>query len=124
MLNQSASIDSLFRALADPTRRAIVDQLSRNQASVSDIAKPLKMSLAAVVQHIQVLEECGVIRTHKTGRVRTCQVEPRSFAVVEQWLASRRNMWESHFDRLGTVLADGRERGTADHLDGLAREIR
>jgi DNA-binding transcriptional ArsR family regulator len=106
MLNQQASVDSVFRALADPTRRAIVNQLSRRQASVSDIAKPLSMSLAAVVQHIQVLEECGVIRTQKTGRVRTCQVEPRSLAMVEQWLAARRSVWESAFDRLGAVLQE------------------
>ena len=104
MLNQQASVDSVFRALADPTRRAIINQLSGRQASVSELAKPLSMSLAAVVQHIQVLEECGVIRTQKAGRVRTCQVEPGSLALVEQWLAGCRNMWESHFDRLGAVL--------------------
>jgi DNA-binding transcriptional ArsR family regulator len=106
MVNHQASVDSVFRALGDPTRRAIVNQLSRRQASVSEIAKPLGISLAAVVQHIQLLEECGVIRTQKTGRVRTCQVEPRSLAVVEQWLAARRNMWEGHFDRLGAVLEE------------------
>jgi DNA-binding transcriptional ArsR family regulator len=111
MLNQQASVDSVFRALADPTRRAIVNQLSRTQASVSDIAKPLRMSLAAVVQHIQVLEECGVIRTQKTGRVRTCQVAPRSLAMVEQWLAARRNMWESRFDRLAEVLEQQKSAG-------------
>jgi DNA-binding transcriptional ArsR family regulator len=111
MLNQLASVNSVFRALADPTRRTIVDQLSRGQASVSDIALPLKISLAAVVQHIQVLEQCGVIRTQKTGRIRTCQVEPQSLAVVEQWLAVRRNLWESRFDRLGAVLEEQRLAG-------------
>ena len=70
MLNQETSVDRIFRVLADPTRRAIIDHLSRGRASVSDLAKPLDMSLAAVVQHIQALEECGVVRTEKVGRVR------------------------------------------------------
>ncbi|HEX3848771.1 MAG TPA: metalloregulator ArsR/SmtB family transcription factor [Steroidobacteraceae bacterium] len=91
MQSYQASVESVFRALADPMRRAIVKQLSRKQASVSTVAKPLGISLAAVVQHIQVLEECGVISTHKEGRVRMCQVEPRALVVAEQWLSARRN---------------------------------
>ena len=105
MVNRHSSVDSVFHALADPTRRAIVYQLSRGEASVSDVAKPLAMSLAAVVQQIQLLEECGVIRTQKIGRVRVCRVEPHSLALVEQWLSARRSMWEGHLDRLGAVLA-------------------
>ena len=106
MVNHQPSVDRVFHALADPTRRAIVTQLSLRQATVSEIAKPLAMSLAAVVQHIQLLEQCGVIRTEKTGRVRTCRVESQALAVVEQWLSARRSAWESHFDRLGAVLEE------------------
>src|SRR5580692_2911648 len=100
MLNSQTSIDSAFRALADPTRRAIVSRLSQGQASVSDLAKPLLMSMAAVVQHIQLLEQCGVIQTHKTGRVRTCRIQPQALSLVEGWLSERRASWERYFDRL------------------------
>jgi DNA-binding transcriptional ArsR family regulator len=106
MLNYNSPLDQVFRVLADPTRRAIIDQLSRGQASVSDIARPLDMSLAAVVQHIQLLEESGVIRTQKIGRVRTCRIEPQALGQVEQWVAERRAMWEQHFDRLGALLEE------------------
>jgi DNA-binding transcriptional ArsR family regulator len=106
MLNHHPSVDNVFHALADPTRRAIVSHLSRSQASVSELARPLGISLAAVVQHIQLLEECGVVRTRKTGRVRTCSIEPRSLALVEQWLSTRRSLWESRLDRLGEVLEE------------------
>lgn len=106
MLNQSPALDQLFRMLADPTRRAILDRLSRGEASVGDLAKPLDMSLAAVVQHVQALEESGMIRTHKIGRVRTCRIESAALAQVERWLSERRAMWERHFDLLGAVLAE------------------
>ncbi len=76
---------------------------------MSDIAKPLRMSLAAVVQHIQLLEECGVIQTQKTGRIRTCRIEPQALGRVERWLSDRRAMWERHLDRLGAVLKEGQE---------------
>jgi DNA-binding transcriptional ArsR family regulator len=108
MLNSQSSLDRAFRALADPTRRAIVDRLSRSQASVSEIAKPLSMSLVAVVQHIQRLEECGLIQTQKIGRIRTCRIEPQALGMVERWLSERRAMWEGHLDRLGAVLEEQR----------------
>lgn len=106
MLNYSASVDNVFRALADPTRRAIVHRLSRGPASVSEIAGPLDMSLAAVVQHIQLLDECGLIRTRKKGRVRICQVEPKSLLLAEKWLADHRSLWERRLDLLGAVLEE------------------
>ena len=106
MLNQSSHLDQLFRMLADPTRRAILDRLSRGETSVGDLAKPLDMSLAAVVQHVQALEESGMIRTRKIGRVRTCRIESAALGQVEKWLAERRAMWERHFDLLGAVLAE------------------
>lgn len=106
MLNHESPLDGAFRALADPTRRAIVQRLSRGQASVSDIAKPLGMSLAAVVQHIQLLEACGVIQTQKTGRTRTCRLEPQALSVIEEWVSARRAAWERDLDRLGAVLEE------------------
>jgi DNA-binding transcriptional ArsR family regulator len=90
----------MFRMLADPTRRAILDRLSRGETSVGDLAKQLAISLAAVVQHVQALEESGMIRTHKIGRVRTCHIESAALSQVEHWLAERRAMWERHFDRI------------------------
>ena len=96
----------MLQALADPTRRAIVERLCRGNASVSELAQPFAMSLASVVQHVQVLEECGVIRTDKVGRVRTCRIEPRALRMAEHWIAQRRAFWERNLDRLCAVLAE------------------
>jgi DNA-binding transcriptional ArsR family regulator len=104
MLNQ-LSVDQVFYALGDPTRRRLVEHLSRGPASVSALAKPLGISLAAVVQHIQVLERTGVVRTQKVGRVRTCQIEPLALDTAASWLAERRSLWERRLDRLGDFLA-------------------
>ena len=106
MLNQSATLDLLFQALADPARRAIVERLSRGPASVSELAKPLPMSLPAVVQHLQVLEASGLVRSEKIGRVRTCRIEPAALRVAEQWINERRASWEQRLDRLGEYLAE------------------
>jgi DNA-binding transcriptional ArsR family regulator len=106
MLNYPPSLDRVFHALADPTRLAIVERLSRGSVSVSEIAEPLDMTLAAVVQHIQVLEQSGVISTRKQGRVRTCQLEPRALDIVNRWIAQRRSIWEHNLDRLGEVLSE------------------
>lgn len=106
MLNQAA-VDRVFHALADSTRRALVERLSRGPASVTDLAKPLDMTLAGVVQHLQVLELSGVIRSEKVGRVRTCRIEPAGLGVAERWIAERRALWERRLDRLGEILAEG-----------------
>jgi DNA-binding transcriptional ArsR family regulator len=106
MPSPKANIDLVFRALGDPTRRAIVEKLSEGPISVSQLAEPLAITLAAVVQHLQVLEECGVIHTEKIGRVRTCRIEPAGLTVVERWIADRRLTWERRFDRLGDLLAE------------------
>jgi DNA-binding transcriptional ArsR family regulator len=105
MLNDVA-VDRVFRALAEPTRRALVEQLSAGPSSVSELAKPFDMTLAAIVQHLQVLEESGVIRTEKVGRVRTCRIEAAGLKVAAQWIAERRALWERRFDRLGDILAE------------------
>lgn len=96
----------MFQALADPTRRAIVEQLARRPASVSELAKPLTMSLPAVIQHLQVLEASGLVRSEKVGRVRTCRIEPKALRTAEQWIMQRRTTWEQRFDRLGDFLAE------------------
>ncbi len=106
MLNRQDPLNAVFRALSEPARRAIVLRLSRGNASVSDLASPLDMSLAAVVQHVQALEECGLVRTLKVGRVRTCELDTRAIGLAEQWLSQRRVRWEAHFDRLGALLAE------------------
>lgn len=96
----------MFHALADPTRRVMVERLSRGPASVSELAEPLDMSLSAVVQHLHVLETSGLVRSEKLGRVRTCRIEAPALRMVERWIAERRTNWERRFDRLGEVLAE------------------
>ncbi len=101
---RAAVLDRTFQALSDPTRRAMVQRLARGPASVSELAKPLSMSLPAVMQHLQVLEASGIVRTAKVGRVRTCCVEPKMLTLAERWIADRREMWERKLDRLGDYL--------------------
>jgi DNA-binding transcriptional ArsR family regulator len=107
MLDQAADLDQLFHALADPSRRAMVERLSVGPASVSELGRPLAMSLAAVVQHVQVLEASGLIQTHKTGRTRTCTINPATLRTAETWIAERRTLWERRLDRLGDYLSGG-----------------
>ena len=113
MLNQqSAALDDAFRALADPTRRAIVARLAGGRASVSDLAAPLPMSLAAVHQHLQLLARSGLISWEKHGRVRWCRLESRRLRAVEEWILGRRVAWERRLDALGAHL-DGEKRREA-----------
>jgi DNA-binding transcriptional ArsR family regulator len=107
MLNQttSSSLDLMFQALADPTRRMMVDRLSRGPASVSELAKPFEMSLPAVVQHLQVLEQSGLVKSEKVGRVRTCTMDSAAMSQAEKWINDRRIQWERRLDRLGEFLA-------------------
>jgi DNA-binding transcriptional ArsR family regulator len=104
MLNQSTDLDRLFHALADPTRRAMMERLSRGPAPVSELARPLPMSLPAAMQHLGVLEAAGLVRSEKVGRVRTCAIEPSALSQVEQWINARRSEWEQRLDRLGDYL--------------------
>jgi DNA-binding transcriptional ArsR family regulator len=106
MHRKKPSIDRVFHALGDPTRRAIVERLSEGPISVSRLAEPLDITLAAVVQHLQVLEESGLVQTEKVGRVRTCRIEPAGLSVAEKWIGDRRSMWERRFDRLGDLLVE------------------
>jgi len=106
MPGQKAKIDRVFHALGDPTRRAILERLTKAPVSVSHLAQPLGLTLAAVVQHLQVLEASGLVRTEKVGRVRTCRIEPAGFSVARQWIDDRRTLWERRLDRLGIVLGE------------------
>jgi len=99
-------LDRLFHALADPTRLAMVERLSRGPVSVSQLAQPLDMSLSAVMQHLDVLEVSGLVRSQKVGRVRTCRIDPRALTTAEHWIADRRTTWERRLDRLGELLAE------------------
>lgn len=106
MLSHRVNIDRVFHALGDPTRRAIVEKLSLRPLTVTRLAEPLDITLAAVVQHLQVLEKSGLVRTEKVGRVRTCRLELSGLSVAERWLDDRRATWERRFDRLGDLLAE------------------
>lgn len=106
MPSGKVNIDRLFHALGDPTRRAILDKLSAGSLSVSRLAAPLDITVTAVAQHLQVLEECGLVRTEKVGRVRTCQIDATGFSALEQWIGEHRSMWERRLDRLGDLLAE------------------
>src|SRR5580704_15310945 len=104
MLNYQTSLDLTFQALTDPARRAIVERLTKGPASVSELAAPLPMSLPAVMLHLKVLEESGLVKSEKQGRVRTCRVAPEMLSEAECWIAERRRMWERNLDRLGAFL--------------------
>jgi DNA-binding transcriptional ArsR family regulator len=104
MLNHSPDLDGLFHALADPARRAIVERLSRGPASVSELARPLPMSLPSVMQHLGILEAAGLVTSQKAGRVRVCAFEPQAFRQAEQWIGARRTEWELRLDQLGEYL--------------------
>src|ERR1700758_3826327 len=99
MLN-NAAVDRVFHALAEPTRRAIVERLSAGPLSVSDLAQPFGVTLAAIVQHLQVLEDSGVVRSEKVGRVRTCRIDSAGLSLAERWLSDRRRLWDNRLDRL------------------------
>ncbi len=98
------ALDKTFAALADPARRAMVERLVQGPASVSELARPLPMSLPAVMLHLKVLEESGLVTSRKEGRVRTCRIEPKMLSQAEKWVSERRQMWERSLDRLGQFL--------------------
>ena len=106
MPNDSAALDLAFQALADPARRQMVARLSRGPASVSELAQPLPMSLPAVLQHLQMLESSGLVRSEKKGRVRTCLIAPEALSVAESWISEQRSLWEGRLDRLETFLSE------------------
>jgi DNA-binding transcriptional ArsR family regulator len=106
VINSQPQLDLVFQALADPTRRAIVERLGHGPASVTQLAQPFAMSLPAVLQHVAVLEASGLVRSEKVGRVRTCQIDSRALSTAGRWIQERRTTWERRLDRLGAVLAE------------------
>ena len=106
MLNYHTPLDDVFQALADPSRRVMVERLSRGPASVSELAAPLAMSLPAVMQHLKVLEGSGLVRSAKVGRVRICHIEAKAMSAAEHWINQQRKTWEERFDRLGNYLQE------------------
>lgn len=106
MLNHPGTLDQVFQALADATRRSLVERLINGPASVSELARPLAMSLPAVMQHLGVLEACGLVRSEKAGRVRTCRIDAAALRLAETWIAAQRTAWEQRLDLLGEVLAE------------------
>jgi DNA-binding transcriptional ArsR family regulator len=106
MLNQGAGLSLVFQALSDPTRRAMIERLSRGPATVGEMAEPFDMSLPAVMQHLSVLEASGLVRSEKIGRVRSCRIEPKAFGSAEHWIRERRSLWERRLDRLGEFLKE------------------
>ncbi|MGF1626220.1 MAG: ArsR/SmtB family transcription factor [Alphaproteobacteria bacterium] len=110
MEQYAGQLDGIFQALADPTRRAVLGRLGAGPASVSDLARPFAMALPSFMKHIRLLEGSGMIRTHKKGRVRTCELEKQCFAVVEGWLSGQRAIWEGRTDRLEQFVRAAEER--------------
>jgi DNA-binding transcriptional ArsR family regulator len=106
MRRRQIDIDRLFHALGDPTRRAMLDRMSQGPLSVSALATPLGITITAVAQHLQILEECSLTHTSKSGRVRTCRIEPAGFDALEQWIRKHRTVWERRLDRLGDLLEE------------------
>lgn len=124
MLNHQVSLDLVFQALSDPTRRMMVERLSRGPITVSALAEPLEMSLPAVMQHLQVLEASGLVRSEKVGRVRTCRIEAAPLRSAEQWVAARRTSWERKLDRLGDFLVAEEEEAKAKAAKARAAKAR
>jgi DNA-binding transcriptional ArsR family regulator len=114
MLNQPPRLDRLFQALADPARRAMLERLSQGPAAVSELARPLPMSLPAAMQHLAVLEAAGLVRSEKTGRVRTCAIAPEALSQAERWINARRTEWEHRLDQLGEYLKTLEGKGEND----------
>jgi len=109
MPNQAVRLDRVFRALADPTRRAVLERLSSGPAAVSELARPFPMALPSFLQHLDVLESCGLVRSRKTGRVRTCRLAPRALTAAEHWMARQRALWERRLDQLDDYLEELKE---------------
>ena len=111
MLEHSAALDKAFHALSDATRRGLLERLSQGPASVSELARPYDCTLAAIHQHVQILESSGLVTTQKHGRVRQCSLSPAAVLRVETWLSERRQLWQGYFDRLGQMLENEEDQG-------------
>lgn len=109
MANQRVQLDLVFRALADPTRRSVLEKLSGGPAPVSNLAEPFGMALPSFIQHLKVLEECGLVRSRKSGRIRTYKLTPRPLKAAERWIVNQRAAWETRLDQLDSYLENMKE---------------
>ena len=107
---ESLDLNRVFQALADPTRRAVLERLTNGPAPMSELAQPFNMALPSFLQHLNVLENCGLVRSQKAGRVRTYQLEPQPLQVAEQWMTEQRAIWESRLDQLDDYLLKLKEK--------------
>jgi DNA-binding transcriptional ArsR family regulator len=112
MPNQSSTLTNVFHALADPTRRAVLERLSGGPAAVGELARPFKMALPSFMQHLDVLEDCALVRSQKTGRVRTYQLAPKPLKAAESWMAEQRSLWDRRLDQLDRYLINLKEKKT------------
>src|SRR5262245_13301799 len=112
MPNQSMQLDRVFRALGDPTRRAVLARLSGGPAAVSELARPFKMALPSFTQHLDVLEDCGLVRSRKLGRVRTYRLVAQPLRAAERWMVEQRALWERRLDQLDSYLEELKEKNT------------
>lgn len=110
MPNQSQQLSRVFQALTDPTRRAVLERLGSGPAAVSELARPFKMSLPSFSQHLEMLEDCGLVRSRKAGRVRTYQLTPQPLEAAEHWMAKQRALWERRLDQLDSYLEELKEK--------------
>lgn len=110
---RQAAIDGVFRALSDPTRRDVLERLSAKPASMTDLAAPYRMALPSFLEHMKVLEGCGLVRSEKTGRVRTYTLTPENFTIAENWLGKQRKLWERRLDQLDAYLLEMKKKGEA-----------
>jgi len=112
MANNTTGLDQVFQALADPTRRRVVQRLGRGPATVGELAQPFAMALPSFMKHLGILERSGLIRSRKQGRIRTCTLEHKRLAAAERWFAEQRAAWESRYQNLDALLAslNGEER--------------
>jgi DNA-binding transcriptional ArsR family regulator len=121
VLDPAPDLDRVFHALADPGRRRMLERLTQGPASVSELGKPLAMSLAAVLQHVQILEASGLVRSQKLGRTRTCNLNAETLRSAERWISQRRSFVERRLDRLGVYLAGAADLPDSEHTEPAAR---
>lgn len=114
MPNQQERLDLAFRALADPTRRAVIARLSRGPAAVSELAAPFEMALPSFTQHLRVLEEAGLVRSEKAGRVRTVRIQPKALLAAEDWMSKQRALWEARMDRFDAFVTSPLEKSSKE----------
>lgn len=120
VLDPELDLDRIFHALADPGRRRMLERLSQGPASVSELGKPLAMSLAAVLQHVQILEASGLVQSRKLGRTRTCSLKAETLRSAERWISERRTFVERRLDQLGEYLADTADQPGSEHTGPAA----